>query len=336
MAHVARPRSGNVELWEGEVVGVSSDGFTAMVKTRDGKRLPAQLGSPIATLGTITDEGLFGAGFKAGPVDGSEVLVATSSLGQHYILAFIQPRATAGYQGNREPIKPGDICINTRAGSFMDVLSSGVAQIGASDISKTSYLPEDESIRNICQNFLVATGLGTMSWSFDDATKKGSYSVLSRSGSNEDDPAGSMSLGDSPSGNLVELKTTNGGEASIAIDSKGNIRQDSEKDITHRSSQVIRQDARKIYLNSGASRGKLKFAGNFHALSPGTLLPGVPSAIPGLPSAIAKFPALGVLRTALPIPDPKQLLNRVRSVIPSNPLPRAPFGPPGGSPGRPV
>ena len=335
MAHDPGPRFGNVTAFEGEVVGVSLDGYSVAVETRDGKRVTAQVGSPLATPGTDTDEGLFGAGIKTSPEEGSMVLVLTSSFGQHYVVHFLQPYTRDGYQGNREPVRPGDIKINTRAGSFLEALSSGLVQVGATDISKTVYLPDGASIKNICQNFLISTGMGDLSWLFDDDTKQGSFRLTSKSGSAEGSPGGILALGDNSGGNLAELRTTNGKDASVVIDNKGNVRSDSSKDITSKATGVIRQDARKIFLNSGASKGLNSFKGNFKQVIPGAPdvpgLPGLPQTpgglTPGLPSAISKFPALAKFPTSLPTPDPKRLLDKAKSFIPPNPLPPAPPNP---------
>jgi len=330
---VPGPPTSAVSIVEGEVTGVSGDGYTATVQLRDGRRPTVQVASPQLTIGSHTDTGGYGAGMNLGPVAGSPCLVLTTSMGQSYLFAYYNPYGTTvtsegstsqpvskgGYQGNRSPLQQGDMRLNTRAGSFVDILASGIAQIGASDIAKTIYLPKDESARTICKNFLVATGLGNMAWSFDDTTKKGSFRILSRSGSAPDSPSGALSLGDSPNGNLVELFTSSGGKASIAIDQKGNIRGDSNKDITLRAKEgVIRQDARKIYLNSGSSFGPKAFVSNFYAL-PALALP------PGSPSAIFQFPKPIALPTSLRIPDPKRILSLPKFAVPSISLPKAPL-----------
>jgi hypothetical protein len=328
-----------VQVVEADVFSVSEDGYTATVKLRDGQLLDVQVASPQLTVGTDTDEGLYGAGMNTCPVEGSPCLVLTSSYGQPYLLAYIYPFTATGYQGNRPVIKQGDIKLNTRAGCFLDILASGIAQIGATDIAKTVYLPEDDSVRTIAKNFLVSTGLGDMSWSVDDKTRKGSFRIQARSGTAEDAPAGTLSLGDNPGGNLVELRTTSGGGASFAIDQKGNVRTDAGKDSTcNAPSGVIRQDARKIYLNSGASFAPNPLGGaplggpvgSFKPPFPNNFfqLPAVPLP-PGSPSAIFQFPKPGTIPTSLGLPDPKRILDQAQSVIPSVPLPPALPSPPG-------
>lgn len=332
MAHNPGPRTGSLGSFEGEIVEVSPDGYTVVVKTRNGMRVSAQMSSELSTIGADTDEGLFGAGFKVSAVVGSMVLLETSSFGQHYVKKFLYPYTSNGYQGNREAIRSGDIKLNTRAGSFVEVQASGLAQVGATDISKTTYLPDDESIRNICKNWLISSGLGDMAWTFDDDTRQGSFNLTSRSGSDAASPGGSLSLGDNKGGNLVELRSTNGKDASMAIDSKGNLRTDSSKDITSKATGVIRQDGRKIYLNSGASKSASSFGGNFKQVLPKLpVSPGVPTLpgglAPGVPSAITRFPVLAQLPTSLPAPDTKRLLSQAKTFIPPNPLPAVPPDP---------
>jgi hypothetical protein len=333
-----------VEVVEADVLSVSEDGYTISVRTNDGRPLDVQVASPIFTIGKNTDEGLFGQGMNVCPTEGSPCLVLISSYGQAYLLAFIHPYTSTGYQGNRPPIKQGDIKLNTRSGSFLDILASGIAQIGATDIAKTVYLPQDNSARTIALNYLVSTGLGEMNWRLDEKTRKGSFNLVARSGTPEDSPAGILSLGDNAGGSLVELRTSSGKEASFSIDQKGNVRTDAGKDATcSATSGVIRQDARKIFLNSGASFTKgisavtgKAFGNNFFQLpNPAALSLPTPALPPGSPSAIFKFPAKIALPTSLGIPDPKRTLQALANpVISSISLPRAPPNPfSGGSSG---
>jgi hypothetical protein len=303
-----------MSLEEAEVVAVSSDGYRVTVRTRSGKKLDTQILANLAALGADTDT-FAGAGITVCPEVGSIAAVISTSYGEHYTFGFVQPYTNSqGYQGNREQRRQGDMTLRSKNGSFLDVLSSGMARAGASDIAQTTYSPEDDSVRNIAQNFFVRTGLGSLEWTVDEDTRKGSYRVQSQAGLEEGAPSATLALGDSTSGNLAELSTSSGGASSFAIERAGNVRVDSDKDTTVLASGKIRQEAKKIFMNSGTAKLRQAFQGNFFQLPTASILP-------GQPAPMFKFPTQLSLRTSLPTPDPKRLLQlpQISRLVPTLP-----------------
>lgn len=313
-SHNPEPTKLPLSLVEAEVEAVSDDGYTVTVRTRDGKRLRAQVVQPALAIGRDTD--IFGgAGFSHAPEEGSMALVETTSFGEYYVRGFVHPLATNGYQGRRESIKPGDMVLRSRRGAFVDVLASGLLRAGTGSQAQTVHNPIDGSIRSIAQNFAVSTAIGNLLWLLDAATGRGAFRVLSRTSVDSGSPAASLSLGDNPSGNLVELRTSSGKDSGFAIDRAGNVRVDSSKDITAFASNdgVVRIQGKKIYLNSGAAKGLQSFNNNFYE-TPTTAV------TPGDPVALAKFPAMSEFPVSLPSPATKRALNPPQLTQPHTPL----------------
>ena len=305
-----------VAVEEAEVLSVSDDGYRVTVRTRSGRKLDTQILMSLLSLGRDTDA-FQGAGATVVPEEGSIAAVITTSYGEHYTFGFAQPySSTQEYQGNREPRRQGDMTLRSRNGAFVDVLASGFSRQGASDIAQTAYNPEDDSVRHVANKYSISTGMGNLLWEVDDQTGKGAFRVLSRAGTDEGAPEARMVLGDSPSGNLVELSTSSGKNSSFAIERAGNVRVDSDKDATIlASSGKIRQQANKIYLNSGAAKARKTFNGNFFELSSAPVQPGEPA-------SLFKFPTYKPPPTALPPQAPKKVLNPTQFTVDTNTLPR--------------
>jgi len=307
------PKTG-VTVVEADVVGVSPDGYTISVRTRDGRSLDLQYLSPAAALGKDTDS-FAGAGYSYTPEEGSIAIVVTTSYGESYIKGFVQKRSSSGYRGLREARRQGDQTIRSRNGGFLDVLASALVRMGASALAQVVANPGDDSVRTICQNYMVSTGLGDLTWLLDYETRKGALRILSRSSLEEGAPSAHLALGDNPSGNLVEIGTSSGKNSSFAIERAGNVRVDSDKDVTMMAPKgKLRQQGKKIYLNtSGSAKPRNSFRSNFFE---------VPTAAvqPGAPASILKFPKPKVMPTALPIPDPKKVLKPTQFIKVSTPL----------------
>ena len=307
------PAGTAVRVVDGVVDSVADDGVTVTVRTRDGRKIVVQGLSPAGSLGKTFDS-TKGAGYTFGPERGSLALVLTSSYGESYLLGYTQPVALDSFQGNRQPVQPGDQRLSSRGGGFVEVLASALTRIGASELAQIVADPLEDTVKVLCQNFGISAGLGDISWVLDKDTKKGALELTSRSGTDEGSPAASLILGNSQSGSVAELRTSSGKESSVSLDRVGNARIDAAKDVSvSTSAGNVRLQGSKVFINSGSVRGIGSFKGNF------ARLPSVP-VIPGAPPSLAKFPALKAMPTSLPIPDPKKILNSVAGKLPVPPL----------------
>lgn len=69
------------------------------------------------------------------------------------------------FTGNRPTMEPGDICIQTVDGNYVNVRRGGVVQIGASGLCQRIYIPVGNVVRDYFQRYHAVSPIGEISWS---------------------------------------------------------------------------------------------------------------------------------------------------------------------------
>jgi hypothetical protein len=69
-----------------------------------------------------------------------------------------------GYNAGRPLLNPGDLYIQGRDDNFLVLRRGGVLQIGASDICQRLFIPLNNLIRDVCENWELDTVGGSMTW----------------------------------------------------------------------------------------------------------------------------------------------------------------------------
>lgn len=105
-----------------------------------------------------------GEGLTLVPEVGSQAILAHTSDGNVLVLGFIMTPGEDVYRGNRPFLNPGDIMASTRDGNFLFLRRGGVVQIGATPISQRMYIPLENLIRDICQNYRMDAIGGELEW----------------------------------------------------------------------------------------------------------------------------------------------------------------------------
>jgi len=74
----------------------------------------------------------------------------------------------ASFQGGRPTAKLGDIWMRTRDGNFVILHRGGVLQVGATELAQRIYLPLNNQIRDISENYSHDNAGGSITWGLQD------------------------------------------------------------------------------------------------------------------------------------------------------------------------
>lgn len=170
---------------EGQVVDLNLVNWTVDVITKFDQKyyLNVQVSSPYAHFNR-------GEGFYAMPDIGAKCHICIPSDGPPpFVLDFIMPMETidgasedapngtdggkggvtqeataASFAGGRKRAKPGDIGITNRDGSFVRLHRGGVLQIGSTELAQRLYIPLQNLVSDICQNYEMQNTGGSINW----------------------------------------------------------------------------------------------------------------------------------------------------------------------------
>ena len=70
----------------------------------------------------------------------------------------------SSYSGGRPPANPGDIWVRTRDDNFVVLRRGGVLQIGATELAQRIYIPLNNQIIDVSQNYEHNNSGGTIAW----------------------------------------------------------------------------------------------------------------------------------------------------------------------------
>lgn len=172
-------------IHEGQVVDVNLVNWTVDVITKYDQKyfLNVQVSSPYMHFNR-------GEGFYAMPDVGAKCHICVPSDGPPpYVLDFIMPQETidgasddapdgtdgskggvtqaataASFAGGRKRAKPGDIGISGRDGQFVILHRGGVLQIGSTSLAQRIYIPLQNLITDISQNYRHYNTGGSINW----------------------------------------------------------------------------------------------------------------------------------------------------------------------------
>lgn len=110
-----------------------------------------------------------GQGIYFVPEVGASCVICVPSDGQAsaFVLAFLPPPEGETYQAGRVELDPGDVALTTRGGAYVIARSSGVLQLGCGGTAQRFYLPLTQTIRDLAQQYHMATLGGELRWEAD-------------------------------------------------------------------------------------------------------------------------------------------------------------------------
>ena len=173
------------EVVQGKIVNINMVNWTVDVTTQfDKKRyFDIQVGSPYVHYSN-------GEGLSIFPEIGAKCMVTLpSDSSPPYVSSFIMPvenvdlsaadaekgttshakpnRSSTGasFAGGRPRVKPGDILLRTRDDNFIILHRGGVLQIGATELAQRIYIPLNNLIMDVSENYAHHNAGGSMLWS---------------------------------------------------------------------------------------------------------------------------------------------------------------------------
>ncbi len=169
---------GNTLIIEGKVVDINQTLWTVDVISQFDQHwfLNVQVGSPYM-------HSKRGEGIYAMPEIGAKCHICVPSDGPPpFVLDFIMPKETLSstttedtsgdaevssdstFAGGRVRAKPGDIMMRGRDGNFVVLHRGGVLQIGASELAQRIYIPLQNLVSDISQNYRHYNTGGSVNW----------------------------------------------------------------------------------------------------------------------------------------------------------------------------
>lgn len=189
-------------VYEGQIVDINLSNWTVDVMTKYDQKyyLNVQVSSPYLHFNR-------GEGFYAMPDIGAKCQVCIPSDGPPpFVLAFIMPQETiddagtedapegtdggkggvtqaataASFAGGRTRAKPGDIGITNRDGSFVRLHRGGVLQIGSTSLAQRLYIPLQNLVTDISQNYRHQNTGGSINWFINQGESQTNPPTVSR------------------------------------------------------------------------------------------------------------------------------------------------------------
>lgn len=186
---------------EGQVIDINLVNWTVDVFTKFDQKhyLNIQISSPYLHFNR-------GEGVSVMPDIGAKCYVCVPSDGPPpFVLSFIMPMETidgasedapdgtdggkggvtqeataASFAGGRTRAKPGDISIRNRDGSFIILHRGGVLQVGASELAQRMYIPLQNLVSDISENYRHQNVGGSINWFVSHAESSTNPPTVSR------------------------------------------------------------------------------------------------------------------------------------------------------------
>jgi hypothetical protein len=86
-----------------------------------------------------------------------------------------QNATDASFAGGRGRPKPGDIVLRGRDGNFMILHRGGVLQIGANELAQRLFIPLNNLVTDIAENYAMHTAGGSIIWGLQDGPSLSKY-----------------------------------------------------------------------------------------------------------------------------------------------------------------
>lgn len=165
MSQTTAASDGAAKFELGKIVAVDPVAFTVDVVTEFTEKHYRDI-----AVGALYCHGEHDGGIYILPEAGAYCYVMTAADGTGCILGFVDNPALVrdgqgvSFRGSRPQMEPGDIVIRSRDGNFVEVLRGGIVRVGASGMAQRLYLPVQNLIRDVFEQYEAVSPLGEVTW----------------------------------------------------------------------------------------------------------------------------------------------------------------------------
>lgn len=167
--------------------------------------------------------------------------------------------AGAGQRTNLESLNEGDIAYKTKFGNKVILRTGGTIEIQSTRLCKTFWIPSENLISNVCQNFEVETSGGFLKWNLDKENANATKLSLKAWNSLTPDNAVTLDIGTITENNNEEV------DGDIQPFANGDLILDFKQgslaeslDIEKRSFRMSLKKDGSMYLDIGPSKFTMK------------------------------------------------------------------------------
>lgn len=295
-----------------------------------------------------------GEGIYFMPEVGSVCWICMPSDGNKpFVLGWGMASESGSYRGRRQDLNPGDIFLGTRDDNFLILRRGGVVQIGAGPLSQRMFLPVNNIIKDLCENYSLQTLGGDLEWTVarEETTTDGhrparlkvrakqfaddqAYVSELQIGSHDGDDSLILSLvvnasGDQGAAQKFSLKIEKNGnitwksEQNVSWEVKGTYTVKADGDVSMESKAKVKLSAQSSFEASGRTASMSATTGSATVKSPVQTVLDAPLVMAGGPTASQPV--------ALAVPLLTWLATHVHNIIvpvPGTPTTPSPVPPP--------
>lgn len=155
------------------------------------------------------------------------------------------------FRGKRLDIQPGDIVMATRDENFVILRRGGILQIGSTDIAQRMYIPINNFIRDICENYAMDSLGGNIRWAVErqenDPGGNAPVSYIFNVGENAQDEKASVSVRHFPTSGPTDNKL-----AWEVVVARNGIDRNTGEYTTEKYTMSVAQDGEKMEMVGGS------------------------------------------------------------------------------------
>lgn len=181
----------------GRVLDVDISTYTLTVTTQFTKKPQSGISFATPYQHFVNGEGIY---FM--PEVGSVCWICFPSDGQRpFVLAWGPAQDEGDFRGKKKDLNPGDIYLGTRDENFLVLRRGGVVQIGGGPLNQRIFLPINNTIKDICENYSLSTLAGDLEWSIGrnedttDGKRPGLFALRAREFADDAQPIAELLIG---------------------------------------------------------------------------------------------------------------------------------------------
>lgn len=229
-------------IQRGRVLDVDMATYTLVVASEFTKKVLASV--PFAT---PYQHFVNGEGIYFMPEVGSLCwLCEPSDGGMPFVLSWAAGQDEGDYRGRKRDLNPGDIFLGTRDENFLVLRRGGIVQIGGGPLSQRMFLPVDNTIKDLCENYSLNTLGGDLEWHVKrsetdtDGKRPTTLRLAARQFANDKNPLAVLEIGsqEGDDATILKLQIKASGEdgaatqISLKLTKEGNVQWEVQKDVS--------------------------------------------------------------------------------------------------------